>query len=323
MITLPKYRGEVRHNFNLSNLTWFKVGGCAEVLFKPTDIDDLSHFLAHLDQEIPVHIIEAGSNIIVRDSGIDGVVVKLGRGFGDIAPVTPAEAGAQNLYNLDSQTSTKPSAEVGGNDHYLLLKVGAAALNYSLAQYALQSGFQGLEFLVGIPGTIGGGIAMNAGSYGSEFKDILHSITMLDRNGQKHILHTEEMGFGYRHNNLKDWAIFVEATFCVRSGDKEQIKAKMDEISTARQQTQPINQKTGGSTFANPDGYKAWQLVDQVGMRGFTIGGAQFSPLHCNFMVNTGNATATELEELGEMARAKVMEQTGVELKWEIKRIGK
>ena len=317
MIKLPESRGEIRHNFNLANLTWFKVGGCAEALFKPADIDDLSNFLAHLSPEIPVHILGAGSNIIVRDGGIDGVVVKLGRGFGDIIeiPVTPVKAGGQNLYNLDSR--------LRGNDNYPLLKVGAGTLNYNLAQYAFQSGFQGLEFLVGIPGTIGGGIAMNAGSYGSEFKDILNSITMLDRKGEKHILSVEDMGFGYRHNNLKDWAIFVEATFNVRPGDKALIKARMDEISAARLQTQPINQKTGGSTFANPDGYKAWQLVDQVGMRGFAIGGAQFSPLHCNFMVNTGNATATELEELGEMARSKVLQQTGIELKWEIKRIGK
>ena len=204
-----------------------------------------------------------------------------------------------------------------------LITAGAATLNYNLAQFTLQNSLQDLEFLVGIPGTVGGGIAMNAGSYGSEFKDILHSITLLDRNGEKHTLMPEELGFGYRHNSLKDWAIFVEATFYTTQGNKEEIKARMDEISAARQQTQPINQKTGGSTFANPDGYKAWQLVDQVGMRGFAIGAAQFSPLHCNFMINTGNATATELEELGEMARAKVLEQTGVELKWEIKRIGR
>ncbi len=293
MENLPQIRGEYRYNFNLANLTWFKVGGCAEVLYKPADIDDLSDFLSQLPTKVPLHILGAGSNIIIRDGGIDGVVIKLGRGFGEIE-------------HTDST-----------------LRVGAGALNYSLAQYALQNNIQGLEFLVGIPGTIGGGIAMNAGSYGSEFKDVLHSITMLDRAGQKHILTPDEMDFGYRHNGLKDWAIFVEATFLVKEGNKIDIKAKMDEISTARQQTQPINQKTGGSTFANPDGHKAWQLIDQVGMRGFSIGGAQLSKLHCNFMINTGNATATELETLGEMARSKVFEQTGVELKWEIKRFGK
>jgi len=324
MIQLPEFRGEVRHNFNLANLTWFKVGGCAEILFKPADIDDLSNFLAHLSSEIPVHILGAGSNIIVRDGGIDGVVVKLGRGFGDInvslrGPLGPK----QSHFNNDEIASSASLLRNDDNDPITLLKVGAGALNYNLAQYAFQSGFQGLEFLVGIPGTIGGGIAMNAGSYGNEFRDILHSITMLDRNGEKHVLSVEEMGFGYRHNDLKDWAIFVEATFNVRPGDKALIKARMDEISAARLQTQPINQKTGGSTFANPDGYKAWQLLDQVGMRGFAIGGAQFSPLHCNFMVNTGNATATELEELGEIARSKVLTQTGIELNWEIKRIGK
>lgn len=294
MKTLPECRGEIRYNFNLANLTWFKVGGCAEALFKPADIDDLANFLIHLSPEIPVYVLGAGSNIIIRDGGINGVVVKLGRGFGEIRMT---------------------------NDPHLI-QVGAGALNYNLAQYALQNSLQGLEFLVGIPGTIGGGIAMNAGSYGSEFKDILHSITMLDRNGQKRILTPEDMGFGYRHHNLKDWAIFVEATFYAHTANKEHIKAKMTEISTARQQTQPINQKTGGSTFANPTGNKAWQLIDQVGMRGAMIGDAQFSPLHCNFMVNNGNATATELEALGEMARTKVIAQTGIDLKWEIKRVG-
>ena len=293
MKTLPQCRGEIRYNFNLASLTWFKVGGCVEVLFKPEDIDDLAHFLSHLSDEIAVYIIGAGSNIIIRDGGIDGVVIKLGRGFGEIV------------------------------EHNNFLNVGAGALNYSLAQYAMQNSLQCFEFLVGIPVTIGGGIAMNAGSYNSEFKDILHSITMLDRNGQKHVLTTDEMGFGYRHNSLKNWAVFVEATFYTMPGEKGQIKAKMDEISSARKETQPINQKTGGSTFANPTGHKAWQLIDQVGMRGATIGAAQFSPLHCNFMINTGNATATELEELGEMARAKVHEHSGIELKWEIKRIGK
>ncbi len=164
---------------------------------------------------------------------------------------------------------------------------------------------------------------MNAGSYGKEFKNVMHSVTLLNRNGAQHTLTPEELGFGYRHNSLKDWAIFIEAIFHTTIGNKEEIKDRMDEISIARQQTQPINQKTGGSTFANPSGHKAWQLVDQVGMRGFTIGAAQFSPLHCNFMVNTGNATATELEDLGEMARDRVLKQTGIELHWEIKRIGK
>lgn len=293
MIKLPEPRGEIRHNFNLANLTWFKVGGCAEVLFKPSDIEDLSNFLSNLPLETPIHVIGAGSNIIIRDGGIDGVVIKLGRGFTDI------------------------------KHNPTLLTVGAGSLNYSLAQYALQNSLQGLEFLVGIPGTIGGGITMNAGSYGTEFKDILHSITMLDRVGKKHILSPDEMGFAYRSNNIKDWAVFVEATFHAIPGEQEQIKAKMDEITNARAQTQPINLKTGGSTFANPEGYKAWQLIDQVGMRSFVIGGAQFSPLHCNFMINTGNATATDLETLGEMARTKVYNQTGIELKWEIKRLGK
>lgn len=293
MIKLPNIRGEYRHDFNIAPLTWFKVGGNAEALFKPADIDDLSYFLANLDTNIPIYTLGAGSNIIVRDGGVDGVVIKLAKGFVDITQ----------------------------KDH--LITIGAGALNNSLAKYALQNSIAGFEFLVGIPGTIGGGIAMNAGSYGAEFKDILHSITMLDRAGQKRTLSAEDMHFGYRHNGLEEWMIFVEATFKTKSGNAESIKARMDQITTERQKTQPINQKTGGSTFANPDGYKAWQLIDQANLRGFMVGGAQFSPLHCNFMINTGNATATDLETLGEEASKRVLELTGIELKWEIKRIGK
>ena len=224
---------------------------------------------------------------------MDGVVIKLAKGFVDIS-------------HTDG-----------------ILTVGAGSLNHSVAKYALQNSIADLEFLVGIPGTIGGRIAMNAGSYGSEFKDILHSITMLDRDGKKHIFFPEEMHFGYRHNGLKEWMIFVEASFKAAPGDAESIKARMDQITSERQKTQPVNQKTGGSTFANPEGHKAWQLIDQANLRGFTIGGAQFSPLHCNFMINTGSATATDLETLGEEARKRVMDMTGVELKWEIKRVGR
>jgi UDP-N-acetylmuramate dehydrogenase len=290
---LPKIQGEYRGNFIVSPLTWFKVGGPADVLFKPADIDDLSYFLSNISPEIPLFVLGAGSNLIVRDSGIDGVVIKLGRGFADI--------------------TIKDDKIV----------VGAGALNHSLAQFSLQNSIEGFEFLIGIPGSIGGGIAMNAGCYGKEFKDILHSVTMLDREGKKYILLSEDLGFGYRHNSLKNWSIFVEASFKYTKGKQEEIKKKIDEITSARQISQPINQKTGGSTFANPEGYKAWELIDKAGMRGYKIGGAEISNLHCNFMVNTGNATAADLENLGEKVRQKVLETSGVELKWEIKRIGK
>jgi UDP-N-acetylmuramate dehydrogenase len=290
---LPEIRGEYRKNFALAPLTWFKVGGPAEILYKPADRDDLSHFLANLAPNIPVFVIGAGSNLIVRDGGVNGIVIKLGKGFTDI-----------------NQKDNK-------------IVVGAGALNYSLAQYAVQNSITGFEFLVGIPGTIGGGIAMNAGSYGCEFKDILESVTLLDRTGKKHILSVAEVGFGYRHNSLKEWSIFVEATFKYEKGNSIAIKQAMDQITSQRQLTQPVNQKTGGSTFANPKGHKAWEIIDKSNLRGYTVGGAQISPLHCNFMINIGDATASDLESLGEIVRTKVLEDSGIELNWEIKRIGK
>lgn len=315
MIDLPKCRGEYRFNFNLSALTWFKVGGCAEVFFKPLDEEDLAFFLANLKEDVPVWVLGAGSNTIIRDGGIDGVVVKLGRGFGQISH---KEISHEKI------------------SHESRIYAGAGTLNYNLAQYAMQNNLSGLEFLVGIPGSVGGGVAMNAGSYGSEFKDILESVTLLDRKGQKHILKPEDLGFGYRHNSLDFWAIFTEVAFKAPPGNEAEIKAKMNEITAKRQETQPINKKTGGSTFANPpskqkenqtehttEPLRAWQLIDQVGLRGARIGGAEFSTLHCNFMINNGNASARDLEELGELARKKVLEEKGIDLKWEIKRVGK
>jgi UDP-N-acetylmuramate dehydrogenase len=300
MDNLPSTTGEYRKDYNLSQLTWFKVGGNAKLFFKPNDMDDLTHVISNISHKTPIFVLGAGSNIIIRDGGFDGVVIKLGRNFTSI------------IFDRENR----------------LLKVGAGALNYSVAQFALNNNISGFEFLIGIPGTIGGGIAMNAGSYGSEFKDIVESITILDRNGKSTILSNEQIGFAYRKNSLKDWYIVTEVSFKTMQGDPLSIKTKMDEITTKRQTSQPVNSKTGGSTFANPDpqisdGKKAWELIDSVGMRGFKIGGAEISPMHCNFLINNEHAKASDLESLGEMAREKVKESYGVDLKWEIKIIGK
>jgi UDP-N-acetylmuramate dehydrogenase len=290
---LPQIRGEYRANYKLAPLTWFKVGGPAEVLFKPLDLQDLTHFLTNVSQDIAITVLGAGSNIIVRDGGVEGVVIKLGRNFAgiDILP---------------------------GNQ----LRIGASALNYNIAQVAMQNGITGFEFLVGIPGTVGGGIAMNAGAYGREYKDIATSIEAVDMKGVIHVIDSKDSGFGYRSNNLPKDLIFTSIICDYELGDRLQIKGRMDEIMKLRESSQPIKEKTGGSTFANPTGYKAWQLIDQVGMRGARRGDAMISDLHCNFMINCGNATASDLEGLGEEALDKVRAMVGVELKWEIKRVG-
>lgn len=291
---LPQIRGEYRQNYALAPLTWFKVGGKAEVLFKPVDFEDLVHFLKHTSPEIPITVLGAGSNIIIRDGGIDGAVIKLGRNF----------AGINVLPNNQ-------------------IHIGASALNYNIAQVAMLSGLRGLEFLVGIPGTAGGGIAMNAGAYGGEYKDIVEYIEAVDRKGLVHIMHNKDIGFGYRSNSLPQDLIFTRIVCNATEGDAAAIKARMSEIMSKREATQPVREKTGGSTFANPEGQKTWQLIDKVGMRGARQGGAIISDMHCNFMINCGNATASDLETLGELARSKVLEECGVELKWEIKRLGK
>jgi UDP-N-acetylmuramate dehydrogenase len=294
MTNLPEIRGEYRHDYNLAHLTWFKAGGNAEVFFKPLDIEDLSHFLSEYPKEKSFFVLGAGSNTIIRDGGIDGVVVKLGR----------------NFTNMEILENNK-------------LRVGSGCLNYNLAQFCYNNGIEGFEFLIGIPGTIGGGIAMNAGSYGIEFKDIIDSVIYLDRRGKKHEIDSKDIGFGYRHNNLPEGLIYVEAIFHFKYGGKQAIKEKMETITKQRQASQPVTEKTGGSTFANPPEKRAWELVDAVGMRGAKIGDAQFSPMHCNFMINTGNATATDLEDLGDLVCKKVLDQFGIRLKWEIKRVGK
>lgn len=287
-------RGTCKLNYNLAHLLWFKVGGEADILFKPQDVEDLSAFLKQNADKLPVTILGAGSNIIVRDKGIEGAVVKLGRGFTDIE-VLPDDT----------------------------LSVGAGCLNFNLAKFAQVNSFTGFEFLVGIPGTIGGGVAMNAGAYGNEFKDIVISVQAVDLQGNVHNIESEEIGFAYRHNSLPEGLIFTKVIFKTKLGSATDIKARMDEINKNRAATQPITEKTGGSTFANPPGHKAWELIDAAGLRGKKIGDASISSKHCNFMINNGGATANDMEELGEFVRDKVKKHSGVELQWEIKRIGR
>ena len=288
---LQNIRGVLKENYNLANLTWFKVGGNADLFFKPADIDDLVTFLKQYAGDITV--LGAGSNVIIRDAGVEGVVIKLTQGFNDIA--------------IDDNR----------------LVVGAGCLNYNLSKYCSNSSISGFEFLVGIPGCIGGGVVMNAGSYGSEFKDIVEKVHIVDFNGKTEVIDVQDIEFRYRGTDLPSNIIITKVEFKITSGDAQEIKAKMADISQKRANTQPITEKTGGSTFANPDGAKAWQLVDKVGLRGCKMGGARISEQHCNFLINESGATASDIENLGELAKKRVLEQEGIELKWEIKRIGR
>lgn len=291
---LPKVRGKYKFDYNIAHLTWFKVGGNADILFKPEDSEDLAHFLKEKDSNLEVMVLGAGSNIIIRDGGIKGVVVKLGRSFTEIEELPD------------------------GN-----LAVGAGCLNYNLAKFVATKSIQGFEFLVGIPGTIGGGVAMNAGAYGAEFKDLVISVEAIDKDGNYRNFSCEEIGFSYRSNSLPKNLIFTKVIFKGEVGSSDQIQSRMDEINKKRSETQPITEKTGGSTFANPDGYRAWELIDDAGLRGHAIGGASISYKHCNFMINNGTANASDMEGLGEFVREKVKEISGVELNWEIKRVGR
>ena len=289
---LPKVRGKLREGAQLAKVTWFQVGGPADVMFRPADEADLADFLKGKPDDMPVTVIGVGSNLLVRDGGIRGVVIRLGRPFTD--------------------------AVIKDGD----LHVGAGALDLNVAQVAQQAGIAGLEFLSGIPGTIGGALRMNAGAYGSEIKDVLISATAIDGKGIKHTVTPDEMGMSYRHCDLpEDW-IFTSAILRGTAGDPDEIAKRMDEIQQARAGSQPIKSRTGGSTFANPVPERAWEVIDAAGCRGLTIGGAQMSEQHCNFMINTGNATALDLEQLGDEVRKRVKEHCGVELRWEIRRIG-
>ncbi|HEY7763459.1 MAG TPA: UDP-N-acetylmuramate dehydrogenase [Aestuariivirgaceae bacterium] len=290
---LPKVRGRLEADVPMADLTWFRTGGPAEVLFAPADEEDLSAFLAQVDESVPVYPVGVGSNLLVRDGGVKGVVVRLGRGFGQLEAVDPNRVLA-----------------------------GAAVPDVKVARFALDKGIGGLTFLRGIPGTIGGALRMNGGAYGGETKDVLIEARGLDRRGRKLVLSNKEMRYGYRHCGAPEDIIFTSALLQGEKGDAAEIAQAMEEITARRESTQPVKTRTGGSTFKNPPGAKAWQLIDQAGLRGFSIGPAKVSELHCNFLINEGGATATQLEDLGETVRRRVLETSGVELEWEIKRIG-
>ncbi len=291
-LALPELRGRVAPGAVLAPMTWFRVGGPAEFLVRPADVADLCAFLRELPLEMPVSVIGAASNLIVRDGGINGVVIKLARGFGEI--VVEDEA----------------------------IIAGAAALDVTVAEHAAAAGLAGLEFLSGIPGTIGGAVAMNAGAYGGDMAQVLDWVEIVTRGGELARLAAHELGLSYRHANLPADAVVVRARLRARKGDAQAIAAKMAQIKTSREASQPVRARTGGSTFANPAGQKAWELIDAAGCRGLRRGGAQVSELHCNFLINTGEATAADLEGLGEEVRARVQRGAGVSLRWEIKRIG-
>jgi UDP-N-acetylmuramate dehydrogenase len=291
---MPKLRGRLLPNQQLAELTWFRVGGPAQVLFMPEDEADLAYFLAHLPAECPVTVIGLGSNLIVRDGGVPGVVIRLGRGFGEVK----VEAGAR-------------------------IRAGAAVPDVKVSRAAQEAGIAGLAFFRGIPGAIGGALRMNGGAYGRETKDALVEARGVDRGGHVHIFSNGDMHYTYRHCGAPRDVIFTEALFQGASGDPAQIAAEMDKITESREATQPIKSRTGGSTFKNPPGRKAWQLIDAAGCRGLKLGGAQVSDMHCNFLINLGGATAAEIESLGEAVKARVKANSGVELEWEIERIGR
>ena len=289
---LPPVRGSLTHRAPLKDLVWFRAGGPAEWLFRPADAEDLATFLAAKPSDLPVTVIGVGSNLLVRDGGIPGVVVRLSSAFGRI--------------------------ETDG----LRVRAGAAALDAAVARAAADAGIAGLEFLRGVPGTIGGALRMNAGCYGCEIKDIFVEATALDGRGNRVTLTPAEMGFVYRNTAVPPGLIFLEAVFEGTPDAPEAIRARMEELSANREASQPVKSRTGGSTFKNPPGHKAWQLIDQAGCRGLRHGGAQVSEKHTNFLINTGAATAADLEALGEDVRRRVKEKSGVTLEWEIKRVG-
>ncbi len=291
---LPRVKGPYTADAAIRDLTWFRAGGPADVLYIPSDADDLASFLSGCPGDVPVMVIGVGSNLLVRDGGIEGVVVRLGRGFMNVA--------------LEGETG---------------LRAGAAVLDVALAKSALDAGLGGLEFMRGIPGGIGGGLKMNAGAYGREFKDVLVEAVALTRAGERVRLNNAGMGFEYRKSNVAADLIFVEALFEGQTGDRAGIEARMKEITSAREATQPVKSRTGGSTFKNPPGHKAWQLIDSAGCRGLRNGDAEVSTLHCNFLINHGKASGADIEALGEDVRARVKAHCGISLEWEIKRLGR
>ena len=289
---MPELRGRLLANQSLAELTWFRVGGPAQVFYIPEDENDLAYFLRNLPTEIPVYVIGAGSNLIVRDGGVPGVIIRLGRGFNEVK----IEDGQR-------------------------IRAGAAMLDVKVAREAQKAGIAGLAFYSGIPGSIGGALRMNGGAYGGETKDVLIEARGVDRAGKLKIYTNAEMEFSYRHCGVSEDVVFTSALFRGRAGDQAAIATEMAEIKVKREESQPRN-RTGGSTFKNPPGKSAWKLVDEAGCRGLTIGGAQVSPLHSNFLVSSDSARAADIEMLGETVRERVKAHSGIELEWEIKRIG-
>ncbi len=292
--SVPTVRGKLLRDEPLGPFTWFRVGGPAELLFLPADHEDLAAFLKALPADTPVTVLGVGSNVIIRDGGVRGAVIRLaGRAFAGV--------------------------EIVGDR----IVAGSAALDAAVARAAAKAGLAGLEFYAGIPGTIGGALTMNAGCYGAETKDILISAWGYDRTGARRELTLDDFGYTYRHSEAPADIIWVQATYQGRPDDPAAVQARIDEITARRETTQPIREKTGGSTFKNPPGHSSWKLVDEAGWRGKPFGGAMFSDLHSNFMINTGTATAADLENLGDAVRADVKAKTGIDLHWEIRRIGR
>ena len=290
---MPRLRGRLAANQDMAPLTWFRVGGPAQVMFTPADEDDLAYFLAKLPDDLPVYPVGVGSNLIVRDGGIAGVVVRLSpRPFGEVT--------------------------VDGD----MVRAGAIALDKRVAEIAAAANISGLEFRFGIPGSVGGALRMNAGANGAETRDVLVEASGVTRKGVRKTFSNSEMKFVYRNSGVEDGIIFTSALFRGRIADPQAIRERMDEVQEHREAAQPIREKTGGSTFKNPPGQSAWKLIDAAGCRGLSIGGAQVSTMHCNFLINTGNASGHDIEALGETVRARVKASCGIELQWEIKRIG-
>lgn len=290
---LPQVRGTLARDAALKDLVWFRAGGPADILFRPADIEDLCAFLKDKPKDLTVQVIGVGSNLLIRDGGIAGVTIRLPSAFGHVERITGTR-----------------------------LRAGAAALDANVARAAADAGIAGLEFLRGIPGTVGGGLAMNAGCYGREMKDIVVEARGVDAKGRLVTFSNAEMGFVYRHSRPTD-VIFVDAVLEGTSGAPEDIRTRMEALVAERERTQPVKSKTGGSTFTNPPGHKAWQLIDAAGCRGLKHGAAQVSEKHCNFLINTGDASAADIEALGKEVRARVLKTSGVRLEWEIKRLGR
>lgn len=291
---LSGLRGRITPDAEMDKITWFRAGGLADALFQPADEDDLAAFLKALPQEVPLMIVGVGSNLLVRDGGVAGFVVRLSaKGFGEAEVISPTR-----------------------------IRAGTALPDKRLAAVAYDAGIGGFHFYHGIPGALGGALRMNAGANGVETRERVVGVRALDRQGNLHLLSNSDMGYAYRHSSAPAGLIFTSAVFEGYADDREAIKTAMDAVQHHRETVQPIREKTGGSTFKNPEGHSAWKVIDEAGCRGLMVGGAQMSPMHCNFMINTGSATGYELEYLGETVRARVLENSGIRLHWEIKRIG-